>query len=212
MCALSASNGSDCWEHHVSYLLDGFQCGDCGERCGRHFPNVHIHITAVFADSQRGIFFRNVFGLFDIFRALFDLRFAVHDCVCHCIQVISVLLLERRRAEEGGGSRFLVELKLTALASSVAFLLSWLKLRGFKKKMTEPTSERRKANKVGHLTRYYVIFTLIYFFFWKSLTQPLASVLQVCCHPQTATSPRWGREGAVCWGCQTNQWAVCRRW
>lgn len=115
LLTVSVPNGSDCWEHHVSYLLDGFQCGDCGERCGSHFSNVHIHITAVFADSQHGIFFRNVFGLLDIFRALFNLRLAVHNCVCHCIRVISILLLERR----GGGnkSRFWIELKLIPLAS-----------------------------------------------------------------------------------------------
>lgn len=114
LLTVSVPNGSDCWEHHVSYLLDGFQCGDCGERCGSHFSNVHIHITAVFADSQHGIFFRNVFGLLDIFRALFNLRLAVHNCVCHCIRVISILLLERRG---GNKSRFWIELKLIPLAS-----------------------------------------------------------------------------------------------
>lgn len=77
-------------EHHVSYLLDGFQSGDCGERCGRHFPDIHVHITAVFADSHRRIFFRDVFRLFDIFRGLFHLRLAVDNRVGHCIQVIVI--------------------------------------------------------------------------------------------------------------------------
>ena len=79
---------SDGWHHHGSYLLDGFQSGHCGERCGRHFPDVHIYIAAVFAHCQRGIFLRDVFCLFDIFGGLFNLRLAVHNRVGHCIQVM----------------------------------------------------------------------------------------------------------------------------
>lgn len=48
---LALAAGAD-GEHHVSYLLDGFQSGHCGERCGGHFTNVHVHVAAVFADSH----------------------------------------------------------------------------------------------------------------------------------------------------------------
>lgn len=92
LLALAASGPSCSGEHHVSYLLDGFQCGHCGERCGGHFTNVHVHIAAVLADSQNWIFFRNVFSLFDIFSGLFNLRLAVHNRVGHRIQVILILL------------------------------------------------------------------------------------------------------------------------
>lgn len=78
----------------VSYLLDGFESRDCGERCGRHFPHIHVHVAAVLAHGQRWIFFRHVLGLFDIFRGLFHLRLAVDNRVGHFIQVMSIPLAE----------------------------------------------------------------------------------------------------------------------
>lgn len=69
-----------------SHLLDGFQSGHCSERGGRHLSHVHVHVAAVLADGQRGVFLRNVLSLLDIFGGLFHLRFGVHDRVCHRIQ------------------------------------------------------------------------------------------------------------------------------
>lgn len=68
-----------------SHLLDGFQSGHCGERGGRHLSHVHVHVAAVLADGQRGVFLRDVLRLLDIFGGLFNLRFGVHDRVCHRI-------------------------------------------------------------------------------------------------------------------------------
>lgn len=80
--------------HHGSYLLDGFESRDCGERCGWHFLHIHVHVAAVLAHSQRWIFFRHVLGLFDIFCGLFHLRLAVDNGVGHFIQVMSIPLAE----------------------------------------------------------------------------------------------------------------------
>lgn len=80
--------------HRDSYLLDGFESRDCGERRGRHFPHVHVHVAAVLAHGQRWIFFRHVLGLLDIFCGLFHLRLAVDNRVGHFIQVMSIPLAE----------------------------------------------------------------------------------------------------------------------
>lgn len=114
ICPVTVTDGGD----HVSYLLDGFQSRNGGEGCGRHFPDVHVHVAAVLADSQRGIFFRNVFGLFDIFSGLFNLRLAVHNRVGHCIQVVlSYEKRERKPAEliVSFDRRFLALLAISSL-------------------------------------------------------------------------------------------------
>lgn len=92
-----AANDSRWWRaSRFSYLLDGFEGRDCGERRGRHFPHVHVHVAAVLAHGQRWIFFRHVLGLFDIFCGLFHLRLAVDNRVGHFIQVMSIPLAKNR--------------------------------------------------------------------------------------------------------------------
>lgn len=100
---MTAANGG----HRGSYLLDGLERRDCGERRGRHLPHVHVHVAAVLAHGQRWIFFRHVLGLFDIFRGLFHLRLAVDNRVGHFIQVITIRLAEN--CGGAGGCRLFLE-------------------------------------------------------------------------------------------------------
>lgn len=162
--SMTVTDGGD----HVSYLLDGFQSGDCGERCGGHFPDVHIHVAAVLADSHRGVFFRNVFGLFDIFRGLFNLRLAVHSRVGHCIQVV--------------------------LIRHCLWMESWLGLVVLKwphRGRSTSTKSQHAAVRRSLPGRLTCSLSSRFSLLSAGAVRTLVSVLRrVCCHPQTATSLR----------------------
>lgn len=117
LCPMAAGDGG----HHVPYLLHGFQRRDCGESCGGHLPDVHVHVAAVLADGQRGIFLRHVLGLLHIFSALLNLRLAVHGRVCHRIHWAELKVTEEEKRPALG---------LNQLCSSPSSSLA--KLCGFK--------------------------------------------------------------------------------